>query len=40
MYNACVVGNLFIHNLKYTDSEILKLLEKYDMKYINVNIYY
>ncbi|MCQ2550687.1 MAG: hypothetical protein MJ146_00640 [Clostridia bacterium] len=28
-YNACCTGKYFIHNLKYTDKELLKCAEKY-----------
>lgn len=36
-YNACIVGNKAIHNFKYTDSMILKILEENNFEIINVN---
>lgn len=36
MYNACVVGKYFIHNLKYTDKKILEDIEKQGYKLMNI----
>lgn len=36
-YNVLRIGNLAFHNTKYTDSEILKLYEKYNIKLIHMN---
>jgi len=36
-YNVLRIGNLAFHNTKYTDPEILKLYEKYNIKLIHIN---
>ncbi|NLM43189.1 MAG: hypothetical protein GX201_04120 [Clostridiales bacterium] len=36
-YNVLRIGNLAFHNTKYTDPEILKLYEKYNIKLIHMN---
>lgn len=35
-YNVCVLGNYAIHNFKYTDKTVLKLLEENGYELINV----
>lgn len=35
-YNVCIIGNRAIHNLKYTDKKVLKIIDKYGYKKINV----
>lgn len=35
-YNICIIGNLAIHNFKYTDTKILEILEKENFKKINI----
>ena len=35
-YNVCVLGNYAIHNFKYTDKVVLKLLEENGYELINV----
>ena len=37
MYNACIVGKYFIHNLKYTDKKVLEYIENERYKIININ---
>lgn len=36
LYNVCIIGNYAIHNFKYTDESILKLIDKYELKKINI----
>lgn len=36
-YNICILGNKAIHNLKYTDSKILKYLDENNFEKININ---
>lgn len=36
-YNVLRLGKLAFHNTKYTDSEIVKLFEKYEVELIHVN---
>lgn len=36
-YNVLRIGNLAFHNLKYTDPEVIKALEKENIMLINVN---
>lgn len=35
-YNVCIVGNYAIHNFKYTDKTVLKVLEEHGYELINV----
>ena len=35
-YNACTVGDIFIHNLKYTDDALLSFVKESGMKTVNV----
>lgn len=35
-YNVCVLGNYAIHNFKYTDKNVLKLLKENEYELINV----
>lgn len=36
LYNVCIIGNFAIHNFKYTDKTICDLIEKYNLKKINI----
>lgn len=36
-YNGCIIGEYFIHNLKYTDSVVKKIVDEKGLKCINVN---
>lgn len=36
-YNVCIHGKNIVHNFKYTDREIINLIEKYSLKKINVS---
>lgn len=36
-YNACIIGDMFVHNLKYTDSILIEKTKEKDFKLINVN---
>ena len=36
-YNVCILGNIAIHNFKYTDKKILEILEKNNFKKIHIN---
>lgn len=35
-YNVCILGNYAVHNFKYTDKNVLKLLEENGYEFINV----
>lgn len=37
LYNVCIIGDLAVHNFKYTDKSILDLISKYDMVKVNIN---
>lgn len=36
-YNVCILGNIAIHNFKYTDKKILEMLEKNNFEKIHIN---
>ena len=36
-YNVCIIGSYAIHNFKYTDKRVKKILEKENYNLINVN---
>lgn len=36
-YNGCIIGDKFVHNLKYTDSILLEKLKEKGFELINVN---
>lgn len=35
-YNGCIIGDKFVHNLKYTDEILLERIREKDLKLINV----
>ncbi len=35
-YNVCLIKDIAIHNFKYTEPEIIKLLDKFNFKKINI----
>ena len=36
-YNGCIIGNIFVHNLKYTDKILLENLKQMGLNLVNVN---
>ncbi len=36
MYNSCIIGKYFIHNLEYTDKKILEYIDKNNYEKINI----
>lgn len=36
LYNVCVIGNVAIHNFKFTDKAVLKYIKKNKLKCVNV----
>lgn len=37
LYNVCCIGENVVHNFKYTDKKILEIIQKENMKMININ---